>query len=65
MYYCEDCGEIFEEPQIKHTTYESYYGVWSDFSSHTPLDLKLCPSCGSDNLSPYEYDYEEEEEEND
>ena len=63
MYYCENCGKVFEQPIIEHTTYESYYGVSSDFNSYNSLDIKHCPYCDSDELSPYEYEEEEEEEE--
>ena len=62
MYYCEHCRKIFEEPSIEHTTYESYYGVSSDFNTYNSLDVKRCPYCGSDDLSPYEEEESEEEE---
>lgn len=61
MYICEHCEKVFEEPHTIHTTYESYYGVWSDFSSHNPLDLKVCPHCGCEEIKPYEESEEEED----
>ena len=63
MYYCEHCRKIFEEPSIEHTTYESYYGVSSEFNTYNSLDVKRCPYCGSDDLSEYEEESEEEEDE--
>lgn len=45
-YKCRDCGEIFDEPRVKQTTYESYYGA--PFESRTPLTLWLCPACGEE-----------------
>lgn len=50
MYKCRDCKKEFEEPNIKKTTYELYYGVASEFPNHTPLELEVCPFCGSDNI---------------
>lgn len=50
MYRCLNCGEVFEEADEMNTTYESYYGVSSDFPDRTPLTLEVCPSCESDQI---------------
>jgi len=68
MYRCNDCGEYFDEPEEKHTSYESYYGVAGDFPTRTPLTLYICPWCfGEDFEEATEDDLEEiyEEEEYD
>lgn len=49
-YVCNNCKkEFFEFKKIK-TTYESYYGVASEFPNSTPLELKVCPFCDSDDI---------------
>ena len=65
MYRCLDCGEVFEEPDEMHTSYEAYYGVSSDFPDRTPLTFEVCPRCESDQIDEIdEMDelYDEEEE---
>lgn len=47
MYRCLNCGEEFIEPEVISTTYESYYGVAEEFSSHTYLRIDVCPYCKS------------------
>lgn len=51
MYKCNDCGEWFDEPRRKETTYENYYGVASQFAYGTPLELHTCPFCGCDSYT--------------
>ena len=60
MYRCNKCKEIFDELEIEETTYESYYGVASQFDNSTPLTLYKCPMCHEEN----DYEYFNEEEEN-
>ena len=60
MYRCNKCKEIFDELEIEKTTYESYYGVASQFDNSTPLTLYKCPICHEEN----DYEYFNEEEEN-
>lgn len=48
MIKCLECREVFREPLIYETSYESYYGISSDFSTSTYLKLELCPACGSE-----------------
>lgn len=50
MWCCYNCNEDFYEPDEKSTTYESYYGVASEFESHTPITIEVCPYCGSDEI---------------
>lgn len=45
MYKCRNCRMIFEEPTRYCTTYESYFGVFDLFISHTPFELYVCPYC--------------------
>lgn len=62
MFRCLDCGEVFDEADELYTTYESYYGVASDFPDRTPLTLEVCPRCESDQIDEIDDFYEEEEE---
>lgn len=48
MYYCEHCGQEFEEPKIEKTTYEDFYGVGDQFQDKHDMNLEKCPYCGSD-----------------
>lgn len=50
MYECNNCNYRFEEPSTRRTTYESYFGVSSEFSSYTPMNLQTCPHCGADDF---------------
>jgi len=59
MYKCCNCDEVFYEPDEKHTTYESYYGVSSEFPNSTSLTLYVCPYCGYDELKEIEEDEDE------
>lgn len=58
MFICNDCGCMFEEPDTRRTTYEAYYGVYSEFGSHTPFYLDICPCCGSDEFGEAEIEEE-------
>lgn len=64
MYRCLDCGEVFDEADEMHTSYEAYYGVSSDFPDRTLLTLKVCPMCESDQIDEIDEmdDFYEEEE---
>lgn len=57
MFKCKNCEQTFEEPLLKETTYEFWYGA--PLESRTYLLLELCPFCKSD-----EFEEEEEEEGN-
>ena len=59
MYRCNDCLELFDEPNIYETTYESYLGISHLFANNTYLQLHLCPYCGSEDI---EEGKEEEED---
>lgn len=63
MYQCNNCQRTFEEPEIENTTYENFYGVSNNFQNSTPMELEVCPICGSDDISSVSEDYEEESEE--
>lgn len=58
MYICEKCGNVFDEPLLKKTTYERYYGVSDEFVSENQMFFAVCPSCESE-------DYEKQEVEED
>jgi len=63
MWKCNRCKKEFEEPNVRHTTYESYYGVGGEFGSSTPMELLVCPYCGDENIKEiYEEEDDEEEE---
>lgn len=59
MYKCEHCGRVFDEPDIRHDTYESYCGVGSLFPDSHGYDYNVCPHCGSEDFDEF---YEEEED---
>ena len=48
---CFICNKLFDEPELKNTTYESYYGVAGELSSRTPITIELCPYCGSEEIA--------------
>lgn len=50
MYICNNCEHEFDNPIVKNTTYESFYGVAGMFPNSTPMELYLCPWCGSDDF---------------
>ncbi len=60
-YKCNNCGSTFQEPSIKQTTYESYYGVSDLFPNSTPFLLSVCPHCGDDDIEEI---YEDDEKMN-
>jgi DNA-directed RNA polymerase subunit RPC12/RpoP len=66
MYRCNKCQFEFEEPKTERTSYESYYGVASQFDNSTPLTLYKCPNCDEENSYSYfdeNDEFEDEEEE--
>lgn len=62
MIYRCDCGKYFTEDQIEiiETTFESLYGVSSDFDSRHPTSYAVCPFCHCSCFE--EIDLEDEEE---
>ena len=48
IYECQCCGAYFDEPEVKETTYESYYGL--DFPNSNPMRLEVCPCCQADDI---------------
>ena len=58
MYKCDNCDYTFDEPSTVNTTYSQYLGIESYLGCH-PLDLYLCPRCGSEEISEVEEDEEE------
>lgn len=62
MYKCEHCNKVFDEPYEEKTTYESLYGVSSEFSDSTPLTISSCPYCGCGRYEEFYGDVEDEEE---
>lgn len=61
MFECWNCDRKFDEPDVKRTTYEDYYGVGSMFPNHHSMEYECCPYCGSEDI--HEVEEEEEEEE--
>lgn len=49
MYYCNECGKTFGEPNTVETTYEDFYGVGHLFEDSNLLILETCPFCGEVN----------------
>lgn len=54
MYYCEDCKNEFDEPEIEKTTYEDFYEIASMFPNKNEMILEKCPHCGSENIEDME-----------
>lgn len=54
MYKCSNCNHEFDQPKEIHTTYESLYGVGSEFGSRTPCTIEVCPHCGDDEIDEIE-----------
>lgn len=48
MYYCDECGEVFEEPNEKRVSFEDYYGVSHLFSGNNMTTIYCCPYCGNE-----------------
>ena len=53
MWVCDNCGAMFDEPELVRDTYESYFGVSSMFSNSHTMTLEVCPSCGSEDIASY------------
>lgn len=47
MYKCNKCGEYFNKPKYKTTTYGSYYGAEDPYNQ--TLDIAYCPYCDEEN----------------
>lgn len=58
MYKCNQCGKLNHEDDLEiiNTSYESYYGVGGMFASRTPLTLRLCAYCKSEEIERCEQD---------
>lgn len=61
MWVCDNCGAMFDEPELEHDTYENYCGVGGMFSNSHDLLLEVCPSCGSEDIASYCEDEDETE----
>ena len=59
MWKCENCGEIFNEPEFIKYCLEDYNGVSSLFPDRHYATYPTCPDCGSKRLDEY---YEDEED---
>ena len=61
-YICNNCKEIFSEPETMTGCYESDYGVSGMFPNSNYYTVDVCPFCGSTDIDDYCYeDYEYEE----
>lgn len=59
MWVCDNCGAMFDEPELEKDTYENYFGVSSMFSNSHSMTLEVCPSCGSEDIASYCEDEDE------
>lgn len=53
MFFCNDCGAIFEEPEYERVCWEDYYGVSSMFNNYNYGDVEVCPECTSEDIEEY------------
>lgn len=61
-YHCPNCGEDFDEPHERRTTYESEYGVAHLFGgNNTPCIVYACPYCHNEDIEENETIEEDEE----
>lgn len=61
MWYCEDCGEEFDEPDEVEVDLEYEYGVGGLFPDHHYANCYCCPCCGSMDVEECEESEDEEE----
>lgn len=62
MYYCTECGEMFNEADTISICMEEYNGVSDLFpGSRTYRDIAVCPECKSEELEEFYCDEECEE----
>lgn len=59
MWVCDNCGAMFDEPELEKDTYENYFGVGSMFSNSHSMTLEVCPMCGSEDIASYCEDEDE------
>lgn len=64
MYKCNNCEETFQEPMIMQTSYESLYGVDSEFKDKHELNINVCPNCHSEDISIVDIELETEMKQN-
>lgn len=50
MWICENCGEEFQEPILRKTTFETEFGVSHLFPTSHECTIKECPRCNSDDI---------------
>ena len=61
MWVCDNCGAMFDEPELEKDTYENYFGVSSMFTNSHSMTIEVCPSCGSEDIASYCEDEDETE----
>ena len=61
MWVCDNCGAMFDEPELEKDTYENYYGVSGMFPNSHSMTLEVCPCCGSEDIASYCEDEDETE----
>lgn len=54
MYRCNNCNEMFEEPETKNLIAEEYLGVSHLLQGCTRMDINICPCCNDDDLEELE-----------
>ena len=50
MYKCNNCDEMFEEPDRKNIIAEEHLGISNLFPTRTRMDTFICPSCGDEDI---------------
>ena len=54
MYRCNNCNEMFEEPDTKNIVAEEYLGVSHLLQGSTRLDINICPCCNDEDIEELE-----------
>lgn len=50
MFRCNNCDEMFEEPERKNIIAEEHLGISNLFPTRTRMDTFICPGCGDDDI---------------
>ena len=54
-YICEDCGAIFDEPEVRRWTENHGNGIVEDWA------MDICPVCGSEDYEEIDDDGDDED----
>lgn len=53
-YYCEDCGEVFDEDEIELRVNGEWLEYWGS-RVYREVNTSLCPHCGSESIQEASY----------